>query len=65
MKIDQKNVLNINMPSICLFASCIMSRVDSYACSPHIYAEYFGFPTRVFPAPFNFEVAHPCHVVPC
>ena len=30
------------MPSICLFASRIMSRVDSSAFSPHIYAEYFG-----------------------
>jgi hypothetical protein len=65
MKIDQKNVLNMNMPSIHLFASRIMSFDDSYACSPHIYAEYFGFPTMGFPAPFNIEVAHPCHVVPC
>ena len=43
MKIDQKNALNINMPSIYLFASRIMSHADSYACSPNIYAEYFGF----------------------
>jgi hypothetical protein len=52
------------MPSIYLFASRIMSHDDSYACSPYIYAEYFGFPTMVFPAPFNIEVAHPamlCH----
>jgi hypothetical protein len=65
MKIAQKNVLNMNMAFIHLFASCIMTRVDSCAGSPHIYAEYFGFPTRVFLAPFNIDVAHPCHVVPC
>ena len=65
MKIDQKIVLNMNMPSIHLFASRIMSLVDSCACIPNIYAEYFGFPTRDFPAPFNIEVAHPCHVIPC
>ena len=65
MKIDQKNIRNMNMPSINLFASRIISLVDSYACSPHIYAEYFGFPTKVFPAPFNIEVEHPCHAMPC
>jgi hypothetical protein len=64
MNFDQKNVLNINIPSIHLFASRIMSLVDSHAYSPHIYAEYFRFPTRDFPAPFNIKVAHPamsCH----
>jgi hypothetical protein len=65
MKIAQKNVLNMNMAFIHLFAFCIMTRVDSYACPPLIYAEYFGFPTRDFPAPFNTEVAHPCHVLSC
>ena len=42
MKIDQKNMMNKIMPSIHLFASRIMSFDDSYACSPNIYAEYFG-----------------------
>jgi hypothetical protein len=51
------------MPSIHLFAFHIMSFRDSLYMSPHIYAEYFGFPTRDFPAPFNIEVAQPCHVV--
>ena len=64
MKIDQKNMRNMIMPSIHLFATRIMSLVDSRAYSPHIYAEYFGFPTKVFPTPFEFEVVHPdmlCH----
>jgi hypothetical protein len=65
MNFDQKNALNMNMPSIHLFASRIMSRVDSCAFPPHIYAEYFGIPTMDFPAPFNIEVAHPCHAMPC
>ena len=65
MKIAQKNVLNMNIPSIHLFASCIVSRRDSYACSPNIYAEYFGYPPKVFPAPLKFEVEHPCHAMPC
>jgi hypothetical protein len=49
MFFDQKNMLNMNMAFIHLFASCIMTRVDSCAGSPHIYAEYFGFPTMVSP----------------
>jgi hypothetical protein len=44
MKFDQKNVLNMNMPSIHLFASRIMSIRDSLCISPDIYAEYFGIP---------------------
>jgi hypothetical protein len=47
MKIVQKNMRNINIPSIHMFASCIMSRRDSYACSPNIYAE----PIFLHPAP--------------
>jgi hypothetical protein len=63
MNFDQKNVLNMNIPSIHLFAYCIMSFDDSYACSPNIYAEYFGTPPRVSPAPLYIEVDHPCHAI--
>jgi hypothetical protein len=65
MKIDHKNMRNINMPSIHLFVSRIMSWHDSLCISPHIYAEYFGFPSMVFPASFNIGSSAPpailCH----
>jgi hypothetical protein len=65
MKVSHKNMKNLNMASMHMFASRIISDDDSYACSPIIYAEYFGTPPMVFPAPFNIEVAHPCHDMPC
>ena len=42
MNFDQKNALNLKMPSIHLFASRIMSCLDRIAFPPHIYVEYFG-----------------------
>jgi hypothetical protein len=47
MKVALKNARNVIIPTIHPFASRIMSSVDSYVCSPHIYVEYFGTPTRV------------------
>ena len=64
MKVDQKNPLNMNMPSICLFASRIISNIDS--CAYHLIEppEYFGFRLG-FPAPLNTEIAHHAILLPC
>jgi hypothetical protein len=59
MKVDQKNVTNMNMSSICLFAYRIMSSADSHACYPNKNPGVFRTLTMVFSAPIKFEVAHP------
>ena len=61
MNFDQKNALIMNMPSIHLFASRIMSDIVSIAYSPNRTPGVFRTPTRVS-APLNTAVAHPCHV---
>ena len=61
MKVAQKNALNMNMPSIHLFACRIISNIGRVAFSPHMHVEYFGLRLG-FPAPLNIELAHTCHV---
>ena len=49
MNFDQKNALNMKMPSIYMFASRIMSDRDNYAFPPNRTLGVFRTPTKVSP----------------
>ena len=62
MKVYQKNVININMPSIHLFASCRLFFSESFALPPN--SNIWNIWDMLYinaPIPFKLEVAHLCH----
>ena len=62
MKVYQKNPMNMKIPSIYMFASRIISDIDSLSIPPNRTCGVFWIPTTDFPAPLNIEVDHLCHV---